>query len=301
MLRWPLCEVFWARIQSILEPGFLSPDYSRGAGQICDAIEIYEGLVAEDESSPTVWKRLADLYDFEREPDRSRAAYARACELNREDALARFALGECLLRDGEWLRGWNLFDARLELKGFQKSPIFQKIRSVAQQWNFGSVPECLTIVAEQGFGDIVQFARYLTDPNINRSDVYFIASSSVHDLIRRTGTQVQMTTMEQYEVARTAEYWAPMMSLPRLLSRPDPAAEATYAYLGQVEANPHPVLKIGYVYKGNAEHENDADRSIAREAILSAIPKANCEAFSLQQGDLDNIFSPLCHRWQRVF
>lgn len=78
------------------------------------------------------------------------------------DAAARYAL--TLFRREQWAEAWNAFEVRFKL--MQNTPHVTTRDANGQQrnvprWRGGPLPTKLLVMDEQGFGDTIQFVRFL--------------------------------------------------------------------------------------------------------------------------------------------
>ncbi|HTI82644.1 MAG TPA: tetratricopeptide repeat protein [Acetobacteraceae bacterium] len=149
------------------------------------------------------------------------------------------------------------------------------------QWD-GSDPAGRTILvhAEQGFGDTIQFARYL--PRIGRHVVLCCDRPLIPLLGQLRGVDV---------VAKDAaigayDCWIDQMSLPRVFGtrlETIPAAE------GYLRAEPWrgalpDGIKVGLAWAGNPAHSNDRRRSMPASAIQPILAVPGISVISLQVG-----------------
>jgi tetratricopeptide (TPR) repeat protein len=75
-----------------------------------------------------------------------------------DDAEANFELGELLLRQGRWDEGWKLYEWRYAMP--HTKALLPSFR--APLWDGAPMPNgTLLIYGEQGYGDTIQFARFL--------------------------------------------------------------------------------------------------------------------------------------------
>lgn len=265
-------------------------DIKARQGKNIDAINLYRGLIDDNGDSPTVWKRLGELYDYIGDTGASEDAYRKASELNPEDAFARFALAEHLLRRRSWEEGWKAFEARTHIMNANNRKLSEHLDTTFTRWSEGPPPKHLTIFSEQGIGDIIQFSRYLLDPSINRPDVIFVADDRLHKVISHLSSQVTIASPENFNLHRSDEYFAYIMSLPMLLGRNAPDNEDAKPYISIGTPTYSPRLRVGISYRGNPNHRNDKDRSVAKSDLIEAIPEG-CEIVTLQHDDPENRFA----------
>ncbi len=92
------------------------------------------------------------------ERDQASLRYREAMAREPENPAAHMGLGELLLSFGEYQPGWLEYAWRNKLD--QARGTLPKM--TAAQWNGMNLPGgTLLLVADQGFGDMIQFARYI--------------------------------------------------------------------------------------------------------------------------------------------
>jgi tetratricopeptide (TPR) repeat protein len=213
-----------------------------------------------------------------------------ACEkaLARDPGHARAHYGRSLvwlLRE-DYARGWKEHEWREKvgyvsmLRGFEMP-----------RWD-GSDPrgKSLLVHAEQGYGDTLQFVRYLAELKRRGAMVHFFCDEKLAEVLKRTpGFDAFYTKRYPLE----ADFHVPLMSLPHLLGVDIPAAvpyvavdaERSRKWREEVESLSGR-RKIGIVWAGRPTHAGDALRSVpfsAFEPLFRAFPR---DAFlSLQGGE----------------
>ena len=126
---------------------------------------------------------------------------------------AKFNLGLTLLTIGEFEEGWHFYDTRLRLPDKVRSPLAQpmwdgKIESLEG--------EPLLVWAEQGFGDNIQFARYV--PILIEAGVQVTLSTRkpLMNLLRECLAPHSPVIVEHVSRSSGLSPPRPLLSLPRL-------------------------------------------------------------------------------------
>lgn len=133
----------------------------------------------------------------------------------------RYALGEALLRASNARVGWDLYDLHPS-RAVDRLPI-------ARRWDGERCPN-LVLIAEQGFGDAIQFIRYI--PHIVRrvDHVVLVIHDELMDLVVSSPLLAGVKIYAKSE-ARSATWppdtsWERLMSLPRHLAHEASATPA---------------------------------------------------------------------------
>lgn len=203
------------------------------------------------------------------------AAYLAALALRPDNAPVVAALGLVLLAQGRYAEGFALYEAR---KLFEAAPVGA---AGLPEWQGEDLEgRRLLIWPEQGLGDEIQMARYARLLGGAREIV--LACSP--PLARLFG-QLGVTVFPIVEGAPTprADLWVRSFSLPaRLETTLETIPPAPY-----LRAPPGPKTGgVGFVWRGNPEHPNDARRSLPSPAVLDPLHEV-AELVDLQapQGD----------------
>lgn len=205
------------------------------------------------------------------------ALFRRAAELAPTLPAPRLNLALALLIQGQFAEGWPLYEARLE----QRCPALDTVagRSLPPWRGEPIAGRRLVVIHEQGFGDTLQFCRYL--PRLKQAGAAQISLLVPAPLQRVMQTLAGVDTvcadLTPDEAARH-DFWVHPLSLPGLLSTELNAIPATLPYLTAPEDSrqwwrkrlPQTGLKLGLVWRGRPSHTNDAQRSLP--GLLSLAP-----------------------------
>ncbi|MCB8878944.1 glycosyltransferase [Acidisoma cellulosilytica] len=223
------------------------------------------------------------------------ASSRRASALKHDMPGAHFAIAEAQLLLGEFAEGWEEYEWRFRMAGVP--PLMPPaIRRERPQWGGGDLPSgSLMLIGDQGFGDVLQFSRYIPWA-VGRGQPTFLATSKeMAPAIRCMFPDLDIRT-RWADCADFAAY-APLSGLPRLRgTRLDtiPAIVPLPLDQGRAEAwagrlndsLPAGLKRVGIVWAGRPTHKNDRNRSIAFATIAQALGNLPGIALvSLQKGD----------------
>lgn len=197
-----------------------------------------------------------------------------------DDHHAQCCLGMSLLLRGQLTaEAWSLYDSRASLIGVKHWP------SPERRWTGGDINgRTLLVYAEQGFGDTLQFARYL--PLITDRGAKIILA--VQPALRRLLAHVpgaDLVVNGGGSVLPEFDLYCPLLALPGIVGTtidtiPPPL---------QIPIPPSPArrgdaLQVGLVWAGNSVFVDDARRSLD-PAMLAPLGELEGVAFhSLQYG-----------------
>ena len=101
---------------------------------------------------------------------------------------AHFVRAEALLLRGEWAEGWDEYEWRFRIGG--AAPLMPPTSK--PQWDGAALPDrTLLLVADQGFGDVIQFARYIPWAAERCPDIAIACSVEMRPLLHQIAPGVR--------------------------------------------------------------------------------------------------------------
>jgi tetratricopeptide (TPR) repeat protein len=210
------------------------------------------------------------------------ASYRAALRINGGFAVARYQLALALLGRGAYAEGWQHYEARLDpsIPGAVSAPMMPM-----PQWQGEPIAgKRLLVLTEQGYGDHIQFARFVPRLAQQGVEVVLGASPEMGALSSTVRGVERVVTQVDDAWASGAHCWTFVGSLPLRLGvgEADLGMSAPYvaANAGRVAAWRDRLAaldgacKVGLVWAGRAEHGNDWRRSIpfGQLAPLGSVP-----------------------------
>jgi tetratricopeptide (TPR) repeat protein len=256
--------------------------------QLDEAIAAYSRALELQPNSPQAHNNIGTaLSDFGR-PLEAIESFQRAIDMKPNYAHAHWNLGLAYLRVGDFARGWPECEWRWKVPRFPTP----KRNFTQPQWD-GSNPAGKTILVhgEQGFGDVIQFVRYVPLLVQRGATVYVEVRNELFRLLATLGGAKSIFATG--DRLPTFDLQIPVMSLPLAFGTTLATIPAPNAYLTAHAASARlwrdrvgtEGLRVGLVWSGSPTHRNDPIRSIlfATTAPLGRIP--GVKLFSLQKGD----------------
>lgn len=246
---------------------------------------IEEAMTAGQESIRLDPSNLEHLVNFSLvcvdadDRDRAIACLLRAIGIKHDHADAHLALAQILLADGDFDAGWIEYEWRnLTEAGRNTMPAM-----TSAPWNGMRIPGArLLLVGDQGYGDTIQFARYIPRAAERVQDVILGCSAEMEPLL------ANMPGVTQYcsrwnEVPGHAVNCR-LSSLPYLFGTRLDTIPADVPYIHAPPARvdvwrerldatlPKGVRRVGLAWTGRPTHPNDRRRSVplSRLAALTA-------------------------------
>jgi tetratricopeptide (TPR) repeat protein len=204
---------------------------------------------------------------------------------------AHFVRAEALLLQGNWAEGWEEYEWRFRIAG--AAPLMPP--TTKPQWDGTAFSDgTLLLVADQGFGDAIQFARYIQWAAKRCPDIAVACSAEVRLLLRQVAPGVRQFV--RWEDAPDYAAFCALSGLPRLAEtrvdtipapipylRADPARSARWAVrlAGLV---PSGYRRIGVIWAGRPTHNNDRNRSALLTDFMPLANVASIALIALQKG-----------------
>jgi Flp pilus assembly protein TadD len=223
-------------------------------------------------------------WDFVKE---ALACQERAVALAPDDPEAHWNLANALLLTGDFERGFAEYEWRFKRPGRGERP--QGMEMNIPRWTGEALDgKTILITLEQGLGDAIHFVRFIEEVAARGGRVVMECPQSLAALLA-TARGVAATVAPGVNVPEAACY-APLMSLPHLLGTTAATIPARVPYLSVPADITKPSLggdglRVGLVWRGNPQHENDRRRSAALEDLSLLLDVPGVRFFSLQVGD----------------
>lgn len=235
--------------------------------------------------SATALSNLALVLEQQGDTEAAIAILRKAVDKAPTSGPIRFNLAVNLLRSGDLAAGWDEYEWRW--RGGVRALVPPDFRQ--PQWQGDDLAgRTVLIHAEQGFGDTLQFIRYLDRARRMNGRVVLVVPTPLERLLRPLPG---VTVLPAGAPLPAFDVHLPLMSLPRVFGTRldtipaavpylsvDPAAVA--AWRQRLAPN---AFTVGLVWSGNPDHQYDDQRSIAAESVLAALQVPGVVVHSLQK------------------
>ena len=219
--------------------------------------------------------------------------FARALELEPKDPEIRFNLALAQLHLENFAEGWANYETRWQLDR-------QKKRTFPQPWWHGTpfAGKTLLLFAEQGFGDTIQFIRFVPQAKALGGTVVLECQPELLRLMRSVAgidRIVVRETPEAEAAARDADLVCPLASLPGIFKAtmaslpgvPVPYLTPPEGIDGKFDAllaRAGDRLKVGIVWSGSITFADNANRSAGLAPYLRFAAVPGVQLYGLQKG-----------------
>jgi len=220
--------------------------------------------------------------------DEAGACARRATLLDPTLPAAHFAPAEALLVQGEFAAGWEEYEWRFQMP--DAGTLLPK--TDAPQWNGAPIADGrLLLIADQGFGDVIQFSRYIPWARERCPNLVLACGGEVLSLFRHNFPWLHLTNRLDLGAPFSAS--CPLSGLPRLHGTSLKTMLATTPCIRAVPdsvadwkrrldvLSPGPKRRIGIVWAGRA---NPPNRSMGPPMLAPVAALDGLVLVALQKG-----------------
>jgi tetratricopeptide (TPR) repeat protein len=284
-----------------LQPSLPEGHYNLGSvlkdvGQTAEAVACLKEAIRIQPGHAESWNNLGLAYKNDAEWDRALECFSESIRLYKDLAAAYWNRSSVHLLLGRFREGWEDYEWRFRLPN---RPLLYPFRPRQPRWD-GSHARTRRILVhdEQGLGDTLQFVRYLSEVKRRCRCVILETRRELIPLLQNCQGVDEMVVRPQTEShpGTPADYHVPLLSLPRLFNTTLTTIPAVVPYIWANAdrvtawtARIHgPELKVGLVWAGRPEHQNDRNRSCRLEVLLPLTRIPGVRIYSLQKGPAEN-------------
>jgi Glycosyltransferase family 9 (heptosyltransferase) len=190
---------------------------------------------------------------------------------------------------GRYHDGWTDYEWRWEVKDFpSKRPTIK-----APTWRGEDLPgRHLLVFGEQGFGDVIQFVRFLPLLAARKCKITLLAPAKLLPLLRLSSEQIEIVSELKTVESIDFDFQVPLTSLPLAF---DTRLETIPSKTPYLIASPERVkaweerlpesgaLRVGIGWAGNPNFPTDRSRSIGLPRLLPLLSVPGVQFISLQK------------------
>jgi Tfp pilus assembly protein PilF len=263
--------------------GVVLRDQHRYGEAIAAFREAYRLRPQNAENASCLGEAMGLIYE-----DGAETMLRRGVELRPEDAEKHWNLALELLKRGDYAAGWREFEWRWQRT--QKQAPLPAFEQPYWRGEPGQELKGTTILlhAEQGYGDTIQFLRYVPLVVRKGARVLLRVQPALQRLVSeyaRSGDG-SVSVLGEGEPLQEFDWHAPLMSLPgafgtTLENVPAPLRLTPKLDGGRVRRAGQ-ALRVGLAWAGNPSHDRDRERSIPLDALPGLFEEEGCEWVSLQ-------------------
>lgn len=216
-------------------------------------------------------------------------SYARVRELQPSTARAYFAPASVLLMNGQYKDGWAAYESRFDMAAYKSN-----VKSVHDRlWDGGPLKgRRLLIHVEQGFGDTLEFVRYVSQVRERAGEGKIILLCEPE--LRRILETVEGVD-EFYELGSndtiTYDVQLPLLSLPHrfgttleTIPNKTPYLKVPTGTKAKIRRRKETKIAVAFVWAGRPTHSDDRFRSCAVNWFATLFDIPGVDFYSIQWG-----------------
>lgn len=260
-------------------------------GRLGEAFASYVSALELEPTLPEAYFLLGTLQHAWGKLDEALHFYEKALELAPNNSAVRFHRSQIHLLRGDFTRGWEEYEER-----WDENPRMPKLHFSQPLWLGDTALEgrSLLLHAEQGLGDTLFFAAFLPTLAQLGAPLCLQVQPTLVSLLADSGLASKVISSS--EQPPVTDLRCPLGSLPLALLRSKLShapklrhlqADKSKTAYWQERLGPRKQPRVGFVWKGNAKHPRDTERSVPLESFQGLFEGLPLELVSLQKQNLD--------------
>ena len=255
-------------------------------GRLDEAETILGRAVADAPDRVELRLNLGSLLQAEGRMEEAMACYDRVVAMRPDWVEGRLKRAMALLGEGRFAAGWRDYEWRWRSAA-------DGARANVPRWTGEPLDgRRILLRGEQGFGDTIQFARYVPLAAAKGGSVVVECERSLSRLLSSLDGAEAVSVVGETGPRSAVE--APLMSLPALFGTTLETIPGTVPYLsadaGRADAWTERLagaagFKVGLAWAGNPRHANDHNRSLAAAELAPLLATVGVSFYGLQVGE----------------
>ena len=289
-----------ALMEKAIALGVDTPLYYRNIGEVyrtlgrhAEAAEAARKSVRLNPGDALALMNCAIILADQNQTDEAIQYFEQALAIRPDLPGAHFGLAEALLSKGEFARGWEEYEWRFRIADVPRlMPPTDK-----PQWDGRRMgaEKTLVLIADQGFGDAIQFGRYIKWAAERAGKIILACSPQLKRILRQIDPNMRLSIT--WSDITEFDAWIPLTGLPRLAGTVEerlipadvPYLKAEPARVAQWKKKldrltPAGLRRIGVVWAGRPTHKNDWKRSMTLSALAPVTALDDIALVVLQKG-----------------
>lgn len=279
----------------------LSGNVYLATGKVDEAADCYQRSRQLDPHNPDVFANLGTVAAMRQDLDAALAAFNEGIALDADHAVSRFNRGLIHLAGGRYREGWLDYD-------YRKMPDGTPAQGAWLDFSPDAIRGKRVLVRyEQGFGDNLQFCRFLPLLKEAGAEVHFLCMPALRTIMESSFDLDGVFSDSELEAQGEWDFEIPLLSLPRffdidLATLPNrvpylhPPAERLKAFLDlSVGKN----LRIGLSWRAlNTQHNDFRRRACTLDDLDPLLRLPGIDWYSLEKGESEKQLAernlPIC-------
>ncbi|MBM4135623.1 MAG: tetratricopeptide repeat protein [Nitrospira sp.] len=258
-------------------------------GQFDEAIAYYQKALQINQNYVEAYNNLGLTFQEQGQFEKATDCYRKALQLNPNFADAHYNLSQILLLTGNFKDGWKESVWRWKIidnpyRRHFKQPV----------WNGSDISNrTILLLAEEGFGDTIQFIRYVPLVAQRSAEVVIVCQKDLRSLFKNFDGIYKVIAYG--EKLPEFDVYCHLEDLPFIFETTLESIPATIPYIAvdpvltlkwrDKVQHDNLKMKIGIAWSANPTHKNERNRSCLLTNFLSLAQLDEITFFSLQKGD----------------
>lgn len=229
---------------------------------------------------------LAKAYKAKKEIDNAIIYYKQAILLNKDNYDAWFGLSVTFLLNRDFKNGFGLYESRFS----KTDPVERHPIDINKEWKGEDIKnKVLYVCYEQGYGDTIQFVRYLKAlPSLFETMVMFKPRAELEELFKISSLNIEIVAKDVKDSELEFDAYIHLLSIPKILNVDVSSIPLSDGYLNvnKTKVNDYKnkhfnneKFKLGIVWKGNPDDNFDKVIPIDYFVTLLNIPDVKIYSF----------------------
>ena len=254
-------------------------------GRFEEAWLVFENIVEQFPNHAESFSNLGNVLMASGKSAEALLRHEQARQLAPDSPGIAFNQSQALLKTGDFANGWAAYENRLLMPNYDS--LRQRLET--PRWNGESfVGKTVLIWAEQGFGDTIQFARYLPMVKQRGGRVLFECQPELAPLMQRIEGIDEVIPRSERPPAHDLQ--CPLLSLPRVFGTnadsipPNVLIEPAKAGAGiSLPGRSSSRWNVGITWRGSRRTQQPELREVPPDALARLTSSVDAQFFSLQK------------------
>jgi len=242
------------------------------------------------------WNTLGNLYDELNDLKKAESCYLKAINIDSNLYSAKTNYSFVLLKKGDYEKGWKFYESRL-YRGSHEKPLVVSFDKLLKR-NIDFSKKVLYLYQEQGYGDTLQFIRFLPFFKEKNAEIFVTVQKGLKKLLQQNYPYVSFVDEMDFD---KFDYHMPITSSGYIfnIKRENIPFKDSYLTVDKKESKlfvknlikDDTKTKIGIVWKSEINKKmglnalkDKKSKSIPLEIFMEIFKEFDCDLYSLQKG-----------------
>jgi tetratricopeptide (TPR) repeat protein len=257
-------------------------------GRVDESITWFRQALSIRPADMMAWNNIADAFHLKGDLAQAESCCRKAIEIDSNVPITHWDLALTLLLQGRLSEGWKEYAWRRKVKEFE--PLLKKFSQ--PQWDGSDLHgKSILLHPEQGFGDTIQFLRYLPMVKSRGAKIIYSCEPELRRLIEG---QLPIDQLQSpIDPLLDIDVHCSLLDLPMVMDTNLNTIPAEFPYLTAKQEDQEkwrdrlaefPGLKVGLAWAGKPIHRNDRNRSMPLSTLLPLLRRVGTAHLPSKEG-----------------